>query len=691
MKRTVPLLVGATKFGRAILLSTLIHPLLADVSLPPIISDHMVLQKGDRAAVWGTAGKDEEIRITLGGCSAEAVAGADGKWHATLDLKASPPGPFEMVIQGRNTLRVSDVVIGQVWLASGQSNMEWPLARDKDATTEIPASANNQIRQFLVTKATSPIPLDSANGTWTVAGPETSGQFSAVGYYFAKALQNQIHQPVGLVNASYGGTPCEAWTSREAMESVPDLKAASERLWAQAERYPMDKAAFVASFERWLRDSGREDKGASNTAAYAGDSVPSEGWRTVKLPGPLAAEGLPPTGVVWLRNSVDIPDGEANFPVTIDYGVLDAFESVYWNGDPVRQYDVKNYPGSGFVRRYDIPGKLVKAGRNVLAIRLFSPVSRVNFSAAPKIESHSVTGPWLAKAECSLPDLDEKERKAAPVAPDSPPFPRNVSSFLYNAMIHPLLPYTIAGAIWYQGESNAGRAWQYRTTFPLMVSDWRKSWGLGDFPFYFCQLANFHPKEPTPGESDLAELREAQSTALKLPNTGQAVLIDIGEAADVHPRNKKEAGDRLARLALARNYGHNLVDSGPVYESMKIQNGRIFLNFSRCDGGLLARPLPDSYDVKSLFHKTAPLVRNSPDSELEGFAICGEDHKWSWADARINGNTVEVWSGLVSAPVAARYGWARNPTVNLYNGAGLPAAPFRTDDFPATSRDLKYK
>jgi sialate O-acetylesterase len=257
-------------------------------------------------------------------------------------------------------------------------------------------------------------------------------------------------------------------------------------------------------------------------------------------------------------------------------------------------------------------------------------------------------------------------------------------------MIHPILPYAIRGVIWYQGESNTSRAYQYRTAFPLMIADWRKLWNQGDFPFYFCQLANFTPKSSEPGESTWAELREAQSMTLKVPNTGQAVLIDIGESGDVHPRNKKDAGERLARIALAKDYGKSITWSGPVYDSMKINNGKATLTFTHVDGGLAARALPDTYPVISEFEETAPLVRNSPQSPIEGFAICGQDRKWAWADAKIEGDQVVVWSDRVPAPLAVRYAWTHNPTCNLYNRAGLPASPFRTDDFPPTTLDVKY-
>ncbi len=299
-------------------------------------------------------------------------------------------------------------------------------------------------------------------------------------------------------------------------------------------------------------------------------------------------------------------------------------------------------------------------------------------------------GPTVSKVEYALaaPAPD----KPAPQFPAAPSVsPENTATYLYNGMINPILSYAISGAIWYQGESNAGRAYQYRTAFPLMITDWRKHWGQGDFPFYFVQVANYQPKASAPGESGWAELREAQNMALKLPNTGQAVIIDAGESDDIHPRNKAIVGQRLARIALARDYGEkDLVYSGPTYKSMKVDGSKVRLSFDHIGGGLVAKELPATYLKKYLTNETATLVRNTPSSELEGFAVCGDDKKWSWADAKIDGNEVVVWSDKVPNPIAVRYGWADNPTCNLYNKGGLPASPFRTDDFPGVTINGKY-
>lgn len=664
----------------------------ADVKLPAIISNRMVLEKTAEVPIWGKADSGEEVTVTLNEQSVKTVTGPDGKWRTALNLADAGPGPFELTVKGKNEIKISDVLVGEVWVASGQSNMEWVLKNTIDAEKEAAQSANPMLRQFLVKKATSPTPLDDCEGSWVAASPEASPNFTAVGYYFGKKLQHELKAPVGLINTSWGGTPSEAWTSGPSLDTVPDLKAAKERLFNLIANQPADQKKWVEAFGAWLKETGREDKPSPDVAAYAAPGASTEGWQKITIPGPVSGNDLTGNGTVWLRAEIDRTE-----PVTgalgLELGAIEGFDSVYWNGELITSLDFEDFPGSGFNRRwgkYSIPADKVKKGANTLALRIFSPAGPAKLPAAPRVGGKPVTGDWLAKAEFPLPPLTAGQLAAAPKPPANPPGPQNVASQLYNGMIHPLLPYAISGVIWYQGESNAGRAFQYRTAFPLMITDWRKAWNQGDFPFYFCQLANYQAKKDTPAESGWAELREAQSLTLALPKTGQAVLIDIGESGDIHPRNKKDVGERLALIALANDYGKDIPFSGPVYDSLKVEGNKARLSFKHIGGGLVAKPVPENYDVNTKEEKTAPTVRNSPKSELEGFAICGEDKKWVWADAKIDGDNVLVWSDQVAAPVAVRYGWAENPTVNLYNAAGLPASPFRTDDFPGATVNNKY-
>jgi sialate O-acetylesterase len=328
------------------------------------------------------------------------------------------------------------------------------------------------------------------------------------------------------------------------------------------------------------------------------------------------------------------------------------------------------------VRHYLIPPALLKEGVNQLAVRLFAPAEPPGFSWFPSLGTTKILGGWMAMAEYALPPLDPAAKKAVPPLTGQHVLPGR----LFNGMVHPILPYAIRGVLWYQGESNTGNASLYRTSFPLLIKDWRQHWQQGDFPFYFCQLANYRAKTNQPGESVWAELREAQAKTRSVPNTGMAVLIDTGESEDIHPQSKQIAGERLAKIALAKTYGREVVPSGPSYASMKIEGSAIRLIFDHLGGGLVAKEVPATYDVMRKAGKTAPLVRNSPHSQLEGFAICGADKRWVWAEAKIDGDTVLVSSKQVPSPIAVRYGWADNPTCNLYNAAGLPASPFRTDN-----------
>ncbi|MFZ4598536.1 MAG: sialate O-acetylesterase [Terrimicrobiaceae bacterium] len=663
----------------------------ADIRLPAIISDHMVLEKTARVPVWGSSDPGEEVTVSLNGQSVKTVANADGRWTVSLNLSEFAPGPFEMTVEGKNKLKISDVLVGEVWVASGQSNMEWNVKNTLHADEDIASSANPLIRQFLVKRNATPEALVDTEGHWVAASPETTGSFSAVGFSFAKKLQSELKVPIGIINSSWGGTPSEAWTSTEGIDSVPDLKASRERLWADLRDFPEKKKSFVDGMTTWLRENAREDRPVSNVAAFADPEIPAEGWVNVSLPGVVEAPGLSPTGAVWVRKEIQIPAkaGES-LPLLLP---IDGFDSIYWNGKLLQQTTIADFPSLGGVRRgrpLTLGPSDIREGKNVLAIRFFQPVAPAKFTGDPKLGSVSLAGSWMAKTEFELPALSADKAAQAPQLQRAVPSPQNVASYLFNGMIRPIIPYAISGVIWYQGESNAGRADQYRTAFPLLISDWRRIWNQGDFPFYFCQLANFQAKAAVPGDSAWAELRDAQSMTLKVPNTGQATLIDLGESADIHPRNKRDVGERLARIALAKDYGRAIPYSGPVFESQKIDGNRVILHFRNTDGGLVARALPATYDVKTISHETAPLVRNSPGSELEGFAICGKDRQWVWADAKIDGDTVIVSSDKVPSPVAVRYAWSDNPTCNLFNGAGLPASPFRTDDFPPVTLGKKY-
>jgi sialate O-acetylesterase len=666
-----------------------------DVSLPPFFSDHAVLQKSDRVPIWGKASPGEAITVTLDKATAAATTDHDGKWTAQLNLQSEGAGPFNLVVQGKNTLTVSDILVGEVWVCGGQSNMQFALSQAANAKEEIASSANPQLRQFKVDYRASPVPLDSdaVRGKWVVAGPTTSGAFTAVGYFFAKQIQKTLNVPVGLINDNWGGTCIEAWISEQGFDAAPELKAEAQK--ADQDRKATDD--YAVQYEAWQKQSHRQDHPGADPQTFAAPSITTSDWKSVTLPGPFAGAGLPDAGAIWVRKTVTVPPEMAGKKIDIRLVDIRDYAQVYWDGNLIGSSGVgeAEHPYSIYASAH------VPAGDHILAVRVFDPSAGAGILPVTPgsgadvrfvVGSIPVGGVWQAKPEFELPPLDDAAKGSLPQRPVTVPMqPQNVASFNFNGMIHPILPYAIQGVLWYQGESNWNHGYEYRTAFSLLIKDWRAQWGRGDFPFYFCQIASYDGAPKIPGNAWTPEVREAQSMALSLPNTGEAILIDIGEDGNIHPADKLDVGDRLARIALANTYGKkDVVFSGPVYDTMTVENDKIRLHFLHCEGGLVAKLLPAEYKPISQLPATVPLVRNSPNSELEGFAICGDDHVWKWADAKIDGEYVVVSSPDVPKPVAVRYAWSNYPYCNLYNGAGLPAGSFRTDDLPLLSQKLHY-
>ncbi len=672
----------------------------ADVSLPSIFSSHAVLQRGAGVPVWGKASPAERVSVMIAGVTAATQATADGRWKVTLDLAASSSGPHELVVRGNNQLAVSDVVLGEVWFCSGQSNMEWMLSGADDAAVEIARPANPLLRQFTVKRTTAKTPQDDCVGSWTIASPATSARFSAIAYHFGRKLQQETGSPVGVINASWGGTAIERWLSEQAIAADPALRQAQARAVEREPRFAAELAAYAASGRAWSDRFQRADRETSDHSKFtAPPAAAAPGWQQVEMPEGLAATALPRSGAIWLRRTVRVPERietiglERGFLVSI--GAFAGFDQLYWNGVKIGESSwAKPPPAVG--RRYAVPPALLRPGSEAtVALRIFNPLDTGFAVSVPEgavflADTADLRGTWQVTTEFALPALSSEELAAYP---RSAPRPATVASRLFNGLVAPLAGYGLRGFIWYQGESNTGRAVQYAQTFPALIRDWRAHWGAGDLPFYFCQLANANAKHPQPQESGWAELREAQTHALALPRTGQAVLIDLGEADDLHPRNKREPAERLARLALAHDYGRKIVTTGPVFAAASVDGAAMRVRFQSATtvGGLVARPLPESYRPRSTLPRTVPLHRHSPGGEVEGFALCGADGRWAWADsAVIASDTVVVSSRLVPAPVAVRYAWADNPTCNLYAGAGLPAAPFRTDTFSLSTAQAKF-
>jgi sialate O-acetylesterase len=636
----------------------------ADVRLPALFGDHMVVQQAAPVRVWGWADAGEGVTVRLAGQEAKATADERGQWSVQLPPLAAG-GPHTLDVVGKNTLRVTDVLVGEVWIASGQSNMEFSLAQAANAKNEIAAASYPRLRHFTVAKAMDVRPRSDVTGSWQVCSPETAGGFSAVGYFFARDLIKALDVPVGIIHTSWGGTPAEAWTSREALAASPELRKMVED-FDRRRSDPAARAEYERALAAWEAQNVASDTGNEGQAAgFARPDLDATQWQAVEMPQRIEQAGFAIDGAIWFRRDVEIPAAWAGKDLTLALGPIDDFDTTYFAGVEVGHIG-KETPGYyTYPRRCTVPAALVKAGRTTIAVRVFDRAGEGGFGGGAKDLTLGpaaggeaplgLAGTWLAKVERAVGPLSPNWG-TQPTSPED----QNAPTTLYNAMLAPLTPFAIKGAIWYQGESNAARAYQYRTLFPSMIRDWRRAFGQGDFPFHFVQLANFMARDAEPAESEWAELREAQALTLAEPATGMAVIIDIGEGDNIHPRNKQDVGRRLALNALARTYGRALEYSGPTYRSMGIEGSAARLTLDHAQG----------------------LVAKGEGGVVKGFAIAGADRKFVWAEARIEGQQVVVSSPKVQAPVAVRYGWGNNPEVNLYNAADLPAAPFRTDDWP---------
>ncbi len=643
----------------------------AQVKLCPVFSDNMVMQQQrDNAPVWGECKPGKTVTVTTSWDGNDHVTTADacGKWSTTVKTP-SAGGPYTITISDGSKKKtiLKNVMIGEVWVCSGQSNMEMPVegwGHVKDWEKEKADAANYpNIRFLLATRVTSAQPISDLaveHGGWQVCNAESVADFSACAYFFGRDLYKYRNVPIGLIDTSWGGTIIEAWMSSDAFKGIPDQKQNLEKI----ENLPASEAAraqlYKVQYDEWLSKVNEADKGyRDGKPYYATSSLDDSSWKTFHFPGTGGEPGTV-NAFWWVRKVIDIPQKWAGKELTIHLGQVDDHDITYFNGETIG-----STIGCIADRTYTVPAKLVKAGKAVIAVRIHDTggLTGINcgendFYIATKkgTDRISLVGDWKYK-----PSVNETQVPAMPVNIGSDP---NVHTFLYNSMINPIVPFAIKGAIWYQGEANVSQAYQYRELMPLMIKDWRSKWGY-DFPFYMVQLANFMQRQDNPQESTWAELREAQlMTRLHLDNVGMATIIDIGEANDIHPKNKQEVGHRLALAARATAYGENLMFEGPVYSNYKISGNSITVQF---------------------MNNTANGLRTSDNGKVKGFAIAGADHIWHWADAKIIGNAVEVSSPEVAFPLAVRYAWADNPECNLVNSAGLPASPFRTDDWPGVS------
>ncbi|HEY2649437.1 MAG TPA: sialate O-acetylesterase [Puia sp.] len=631
------------------------------IRLPGLFGDHMVIQRNQSVPIWGWSSPNEKIIVHFNQQQKKTVADKNGKWRINLDPEPAG-GPFELNVQGKNVVIIHDLLVGEVWLCSGQSNMEFQLKSAKDADTEISAAGFPEIRQIKIPLTISSISReDIAPAKWIVCSSKTAGDFTAVGYFFAREIQKRIHVPVGLINSTWGGTMIESWTSHGAFESSPEFKSLADSM-KERDIGPLIKErqkkleAQVSSIEKNIHDTIPETE-------WKNPSYNSSGWPAISVcclweNQQLGLSGL--DGIVWYRKEIDLDSGVAVSPVILSLGRIDDNDETYVNGIWVGS--TKNWEEK---RNYHVPAAVFKPGKNLIAVRVEDTGGGGGFyDDSATINLKTETG--------IIPLGDDWHFRVAKIAGNGGGIgPNDYPGLLFNAMVNPLIPYGIRGVLWYQGEANADRAYQYRTAFPLMIGDWRQHWGQGNFPFYFVQLASFNAANGNSEKgSSWAELREAQTYTLKLPATGMSVTDDIGESNDIHPKNKKDVGLRLASIALNNIYDKPMEYSGPVYEAMSVQGNKVVINFTHTGSGLMVK---DKYGY------------------LRGFEIAGSDHHFHYAKASLENNKVVVFSDDVTSPLSVRYAWADdNGDANLYNREGFPAVPFRTDQWKGITEGKRY-
>lgn len=636
--------------------------LLANISLPKIFGDNMVLQRDKPVRIWGWAATGEKVTVQFNQQKKNTKADKAGKWEILLAPEAAG-GPYQLTVQGKNKLVIQNILVGEVWICSGQSNMEMPIAgwgKINNYEKEIAAAGYPMIRQFDVPNTVSTsLKDDISAGEWKQCSPATAAEFSATAYFFARELYNYLKVPIGLINTTWGGTQSEAWTSQQGFEQSERFKEIAAIMKSGSiEKLSKDRnEAILANIKK--AQGGLDN---TNTTEWKNSNFDDSQWPLMKLPGVWEERGFPGLdGTAWFRKVITISEADAGKAAVIELAKVDDADETYINGVKVgstQQWDE--------LRKYTIQAGILKAGKNVVAVRvvdnqggggIYGDDITMRLTIGQSVIS--LAGDWKSRIESIM------NKEAGAMGPND--FP----GILFNAMINPLLPYTIKGAIWYQGETNAGRAYEYRTAFPLMITDWRQHWKQGDFPFFFVQLSTFGSAAANSNNgSNWAELREAQAMTLSLPHTGMAVTTDIGDPKDIHPKNKQDVGKRLAYIALHDVYEKPGEYTGPMYQSMSKVGDRIDISFTHTGSGWLVK---DKYGY------------------IKGFEIAGADKKFHFAKALINGSKITVWCDEVPQPVAVRYNWADDASEgNLFNKEMLPAAPFRTDNWDGVTIKNRY-
>jgi len=625
-----------------------LNGVFSQIKLPKLISDGVVLQRNEKVKIWGWASPNEKITLNFKSKNYLTEADKEGNWAILLPAQKAG-GPYEMVLKASNEIKVKDILFGDVWICSGQSNMELPMERVKEKYGEIiKNSKNDNIRQFLVPdKYDFKQPqTDLDSGNWLSANPENVLQFSAVAYFFAKEINEKTQVPIGLINTALGGSPVESWMSERALKAFPKAfdeaqKFKNDDLIKQIEdsdkKRNDDWYAFVNASDKGLLDKNEQWNQAN---------IDDNNWSKMAIPGYWAEQSIGKVnGAVWFRKEINVPKSMVGKPAKLFMGRIVDQDFVYVNGEFVGTTGYQYPP-----RRYEVKSTVLKEGKNTIAVRVINNsgsggfVLEKPYYLAVGNDTIDLKGEWKYKLGVEMKPLQ------------GPTFIRWKPEGLYNAMIAPLLNLKIKGVLWYQGESNTGNPFGYKEAFSTMITDWRTKWGQGNFLFLFVQLTNYMEEYPEPRESNWAALRQSQLETLSVPNTGMAVTIDVGEWNDIHPLNKEAVGHRLALLARKMTYGETKITaSSPMPSTATFENDKAIISFANVGGGLTIKK----------------------GTELKSFAISNDGIHFVWAKAKISGNKVEVWNEKISNPTVVRYAWDNNPAAaNLFSKEGLPATPF---------------
>jgi sialate O-acetylesterase len=635
------------KYFMAVLFFIGVKQCFTQVRLPRLVRDSMILQRDANIKIWGWASKDEKIAVKFNNKIYKTKADAHGNWSVLL-APTNAGGPYTLDITAKNKITLKEILVGDVWFCSGQSNMVHQMGiHDVLYAKEIAEANNPQIRQFWIATMTNmkAAQNDFPSGNWKSAVGEDIRPFSAVAYFFAKKIYEKYHIPIGIINASVGGTPIEAWTSEEGLKEFSFLAST-----IRVNKHMGEISGLNINANR--PQSQVTDLGLIGEKKWFEVSYMPKGWKNINIPGYWEDQGIKDlNGVVWYRKEIDIPVTMVGKPARVFLGRIVDADALYINGKQVG-ITTYQYPQ----RRYAVSEDVLKAGKNIFVIKVTNTAGKGGFVPDK---------PYYIFSGSDTIDLKGTwQYKVGDVFIPRPPGnvfgvnAQNQPAALYNAMVAPAINYTIKGFVWYQGEANTGRAAEYAQLQPAQINDWRNKWQLGELPFLYAQLPGFMDYNYIPSESNWALFRESQLKSLSTPNTAMAVTIDLGEWNDIHPDNKKDVGERLALAALKTVYGENIVYSGPIYQSATIEGNKIIISFSHTGSGL---------------------ITNDGEAPAE-FAIAGEDKKFVWAKAKIEGDKIIVWNDAVSNPMYVRYAWADNPVnPNLYNKEGLPASPFRTD------------